>query len=334
MKKPLTTIDRYKGCLYGIAVGDALGAPVEFLSFDEILQRYGNDGITQFEPWAGFKAGSFTDDTQMSLATAVGCLRAYQRLRGRGIWHPASIVHGRYLKWLETQSEPAQRRAPGNSCLSVLASGRMGTIEDKINNSKGCGGVMRTAPAGLAFKPGEAFLQGAEFAALTHGHPTGYLTGGFIAELVSHIIAGKELEPALDAATEQLVQYPKHQETLEKLSLARKLAGRSKSSADSISEIGAGWIGEEALAIAVYCALRFRDAFKQAVRAAVNHSGDSDSTGSIAGSILGTLLGVKAIPSQWVKQVENSARIAGLAKDMFEAFVEEQQPSLRKYPAS
>ena len=71
-------ISKYKGCLLGLAIGDALGAPVEFLRLQEIKKRYGKDGIADFHGWRGFKPGSYTDDTQMSLATAVGCLRAYQ----------------------------------------------------------------------------------------------------------------------------------------------------------------------------------------------------------------------------------------------------------------
>ena len=56
-------IGRYLGCLYGVAVGDALGAPIEFLSWEQICERYGPDGITDLESWADHPAGSFTDDT-------------------------------------------------------------------------------------------------------------------------------------------------------------------------------------------------------------------------------------------------------------------------------
>jgi len=144
-------IRKYQGCLLGLAIGDALGAPVEFLSLPEIKKRYGKDGITDFHAWRGFKPGSYTDDTQMSLATAVGCIRTYQEWRERGISDSVSVVYHRYLDWLESQNDPEQRRGPGRTCLSALQSGKMGTMEERINESKGCGGVMRTAPAGLAF---------------------------------------------------------------------------------------------------------------------------------------------------------------------------------------
>ena len=123
-------ISKYQGCLLGLTIGDALGAPVEFLRLQEIKKRYGKDGLADFHEWRGFKPGSYTDDTQMSLATAVGCIRASQRWRDRGICHSASVVHRRYLDWLESQNDPDQRRGPGSTCLSALQSGKMGTIEE------------------------------------------------------------------------------------------------------------------------------------------------------------------------------------------------------------
>jgi len=113
-------ISKYQGCLLGLAIGDALGAPVEFLRLQEIKKRYSKDGITDFYEWRGFKPGSYTDDTQMSLATAIGCIRAYQRWSERGICHSASVVHHRYLDWLESQNDPDQRRGPGRTCLRAL----------------------------------------------------------------------------------------------------------------------------------------------------------------------------------------------------------------------
>ena len=325
-------ISKYQGCLLGLAIGDALGAPVEFLRLPEIKERYGKDGITDFHEWRGFKPGSYTDDTQMSLATAIGCIRAYQRWRERGICHPASVVYRRYLDWLESQNNPNQRRGPGNTCLSALQSGKMGTMEEKINNSKGCGGVMRTAPVGLAFPSDRAFQEGAEYAAITHGHPSGYLPAGFLSVMISYIIEGKTLTEAIDLCIRQLIKYDGHRETLDKIELARKLSISQKSIEESIQTIGEGWVGEEALAISVYCSLKSSDNWKRGTLAAVNHSGDSDSTGSITGAILGTLLGVELIPEKWVRGVEDSCKIKKIANDMFNIFKNGKELSFEEYP--
>ena len=312
--------NRFQGCLFGLVVGDALGAPVEFMSVHEIKKRYGEQGITDFDRWGRFPAGFYTDDTQMSLATAAGCIQAQQREREKGICQPVSAVYKSYLDWLQTQSDPEQVRAPGNTCLSALRSGRMGTVEKWINNSKGCGGVMRTAPAGLAYPPGRAFGEGVAFAAITHGHPSGYLPAGILAEMIAHLIRGKPLTDAIDLSISPLLKYDGYRETLEGLELARKLGASNVGTEECIRQIGEGWVGEEALAISIYCALKFSNDWSGGTLAAVNHSGDSDSTGSITGAILGTFLGCEAIPKEWVRQVENAEGIEKIGMDMWRMF--------------
>ncbi len=197
--------DRVAGCLLAGACGDALGAPVEFLDLEQIRRRYGPRGIRDFAPAYG-RAGAITDDTQMTLFTAEGCLRAWVRGTEKGICHPPSVVSHAYLRWLRTQEEtPSEgqsagmdgwliglkqlwsRRAPGNTCLSALrACRRFG--QEAENDSKGCGAVMRVAPAGLAgFSGGAegAFDAGCDVARLTHAHPSGYLAAGFQAAVIA-----------------------------------------------------------------------------------------------------------------------------------------------------
>ena len=176
------------------------------------------------------------------------------------------------------------------------------------------------------------FTKGAEYAAITHGHPSGYLTAGFLSGMISYIIEGKPLTEAIDLCIGQLTQYDGHSETLEKIELAQKLSGSQKSPEESIQTIGEGWVGEEALAISLYCSLKFSGNFKRGVLAAVNHSGDSDSTGSITGAILGTLLGVESIPGSWVQNVEESGRIKKIANDMFSIFKDGKELSFEEYP--
>lgn len=202
--------EKYTGCLLGGAIGDALGAPVEFMSLAEIEAEYGKEGVIRYVEFDDGH-GEFTDDTQMTLFTAEALLRAFHRANLKGTGGAlTSIGHMSYLRWFLTQGEPAtpagirysddietgwmikqkllhRRRAPGNTCLSALRSGIMGTIADPINNSKGCGTIMRMAPVGLMF-PGDrdsAFGNGSELAAITHGHPAGYLAAGFFASLIA-----------------------------------------------------------------------------------------------------------------------------------------------------
>ncbi len=323
---------RFRGTILGLAVGDALGAPVEFLQRTEIVERYGPTGMADLAGWRGFPAGCYTDDTQMSLATARGLIRARHRWKEHGSWDLEAVVHRRYLAWRETQHEPNERRAPGRTCLSALDSGQVGTIERPINYSRGCGGVMRTAPVGLALQLDDPFEAGAECAALTHGHPSGYLPAGFLSELIARLVRGCQLKSAVRATRHSLRRYDSHAETLRSVDRALQLAQSSIPVPDAIEQLGQGWVGEEALAIALFSALRHPNDWAAATLAAVNHSGDSDSTGSICGAILGAALGAEAIPLRWIEQLENRALLEQTASDMYAAFVEDKILSLDQYP--
>jgi ADP-ribosylglycohydrolase len=191
------------------------------------------------------------------------------------------------------------------------------------NNSKGCGGVMRVAPVGLFAwilgwrdEPQRTFKLASELAALTHGHPTGYLTAGVLAVLVQALIDGMSLADGLAAAKVILKSEPDHQETLHAIELAEELASTSTPNHEAIRRLGKGWIAEEALAISIYCSLVAKT-FKQGVIMAVNHDGDSDSTGAITGNLLGAMLGVKAIPEKWLEPLELRDTIAEIAEDLF-----------------
>lgn len=126
--------DKFRGCLLGGAVGDALGAPVEFINLGQITKRFGPIGITDYVAAFG-KVGAITDDTQMTLFTAEGVLRAYVRASTKGMCDVRGVIAYAYLRWLDTQTmsnphlikdndswlmrEPEiyALRAPGNTCL-------------------------------------------------------------------------------------------------------------------------------------------------------------------------------------------------------------------------
>ena len=98
---------------------------------------------------------------------------------------------------------------------------------------------------------------------------------------------------------------------------AVELTHSQKTDAECISELGEGWTGHEALAIAVFCALRHPDSFEDAVVAAVNHDGDSDSTGAVCGNIMGALLGRRAIPECYTCDLEIVDVIEEMAEDLY-----------------
>ena len=362
--------DSIKGCLMAGAVGDALGYPVEFMSYRGILSKYGNSGITQFNLSKEGKA-LVSDDTQMTLFTACGMLMGVTRGYMRGIGGaPEDYVDGAYIDWYYTQTgmkkdifddyhytwlrdlpELAHRRAPGNTCLSAC---EMLLRNEKVSNmSKGCGGIMRVAPMALLMAGykgrGTSFYDipvmdeaGAKVAEVTHKHPLGFLPAAMLTHLIYKVVC-------MDAV--QVKRYIKElvSETIESLDTifvgkygqeknflanlthkAIELAENNKSDIENIKQLGEGWTGDEAWAIALYCTVRHIDSVEDAITAAVNHSGDSDSTGAICGNIIGAIYGYESINEQNIccpkgKKLEDTLELTNviltLADDLYTSCV-------------
>jgi ADP-ribosylglycohydrolase len=340
-----TTIDQFKGCLIGGAVGNALGAPIEFMSINQIRSEYGEQGLKDYTPAYG-KIGAITDDTQMLLFTAEGLILSKVRPEYSNCDKAVQAVYHALLRWLYTQDTHRQneliknfgtcsivdgiltghkelfsQRAPGNTSLSALRSGKMGTINNPLNDSKGCGGVMRVAPVGLAYTDAEeAFRIACECAAITHGHPSAYLASGYLAALISVIVSGTQLRAAIVEATKILKKYQGHNECLIAVEKAVEYSEHLVPTPENIEKLGGGWIAEEALSISLYCALISGDDFKRAALLAVNHSGDSDSIGSITGNIFGSIYGTKRISHEWIVKLELRDVIEEIAGDLFNQF--------------
>lgn len=321
---------RRRGCMLGLAVGDALGAPVEFMRRSAILELYGEAGIQEFEAWGGQPAGSYTDDTQMSVATARGVLD-WQETSG---WSLSSggapeldslalAIWKRYREWARSPECPLG--APGRKCLEAIGSGvprLLTTSEDE--RGKGCGGVMRVSALGLGGLGDATFEAAARAGTLTHRHPTSDTSCGFLAVLIASLVDGAGIAAAVDAARAELLGWDGHEETLDAVDSAVRLAAGDLddyAALDGIGRVqtetpdahGKGWVAEEALGIGLFCALRHPDDFAAAVRAAANISGDSDSTASIAGAICGALMGEGGIPADWRARVQNRDLLVELA---------------------
>ena len=338
--------DRYHGCLIGGAVGDALGYAVEFWDEGQIFSRYGEKGITEYAMVDG--AARISDDTQMTLFTANGLLIGTTLSLTQGHKEPyLSCIAACYRDWLRTQAaeefgfEPPEiswlnnlpemnhSRAPGNTCIRSLLRESLGSVADPINNSKGCGGVMRVAPIGLYFEgkhcaPEQIDMLGAEAAALTHGHELGYSPAAMLVHIVQLLAHNADatvlqaVEEAKAAAVRLFSQTEHLGELLALIDRAVSLAADSGADdPDNIRKLGQGWVADEALAIAVYCSVRYDSDFEKAVIAAVNHGGDSDSTGAVTGNILGAHLGIKAIPEKFLTGLELRDTILEIADDLF-----------------
>ena len=332
MTKEYIIRDKIRGCLMAGAAGDALGYEVEFISRSKIIDRYGERGITRFELDRSGKA-LISDDTQMTLFTANGMLMGLTRGYMRGIGgRPEEYVELAYRDWYYTQvgvvdnhtsytwlyhvPKMFKARAPGNTCLSACRS--IIDNEPVLNNSKGCGGIMRVAPMallGASYASRDAFtysLQmlaeaGGRIAEYTHKHPLGFLPAALLTILLYKLapMSANKIKRCINTVVADTLseldniykdKYAAEKKYLKKLSqLAVRLAASDVSDAEAISQLGEGWVAEETWAIALYCVLRHIDSVEDAIIASVNHNGDSDSTGSVCGNIMGVIYGYKHI---------------------------------------
>ena len=243
-----------------------------------------------------------------------------------------------HYTWLRDLPQLAHRRAPGNTCLSACESLLQG--REVQNNSKGCGGIMRVAPMALLmagyWSRGESFYDvpfmdeaGGEVAAVTHKHPLAFLPSAMLTHLIYRVIRMDEEEVKAnmaDIALESIAaldhiykgEYNDDKHFLARLTrMAVSLAANDESDAENIRALGEGWTGEEAWAIALYCAVRHVDSIEDAIIAAVNHDGDSDSTGAICGNIMRAIYGYEAIKRKHLfcpqgKELEQTLELSDL----------------------
>ncbi len=326
-------VKKHVDCLIGGALGDALGRPVERVRTPKLYHQYGPNGIQDMAT-VGLKA-RITDDTQMTIFTTDGLIKSILK-NGKDKMPDMNIIYDSYQDWYKTQTEDAPKNCkkngatnqikdlyspvgPGRTCLASLKGGIPGSIENPINDSDSCGGVMRVAPLGLAYSdPKMAFDAGAQCAALTHCGPEAYLSAGFHSAVVSNLMQGESLEKAFDDAMLLLSTYDGFEKTFEYIQRARELAKTDIDPKVAIESLGYGFKGHEAIAISTYCIFKNPTNLKDALIMSVNHSGDSDSTGAITGNILGTAIGLDTVPKEWIQSLELRREITAMAKDLAE----------------
>ncbi|MDO4627648.1 MAG: ADP-ribosylglycohydrolase family protein [Planctomycetia bacterium] len=326
---PIYEKPRIYDCIVGWAAGDALGSWVEFLSLTEIRDEYGPDGVTEYRLVDGI--AEITDDTQMTLFTLAGILLWERERSVNPGARLETALYDAYQDWYATQEpddsrwkmkyQPRtklyqnwdlhRREAPGCTCLSALQSEKMGTLAWPINDSKGNGGVMRVAPIGFWFSRQEqsveeTMVMGAVSAAITHGHPLGYISSALMAGLVNECIYGdsatlKEAVLRSKMRTEQIFAGTRYlEELLTLVDRAIQLSETREEPVSAMSKLSKSWLAESAVAIAIYCALKNVNDFGHGIITAVNFSGDSDTVAAITGNILGAWVGIEKIDEKWI----------------------------------
>jgi ADP-ribosylglycohydrolase len=291
--------------LFGLALGDALGYPTEFLKLHQIRQRYGPDGIQEPPDPA-----LYSDDTQMTLALTEAILEVGT---DAPLEQLMNAVGEHFRQWAHS---PENNRAPGNTCMTGIRHYEQGmdwSVAGLIE-SKGCGSAMRVATLGYFYQHDPERLKTVAIASsqITHRHPTALAATAAAAYGVKLALDGVSAEEYLPQLLTFLEGVEQSDEMTYALLRIGHVLGWTNEEA-ALEHLGQGWTGEEAVALALYCVLRYPDDYVACVRRAANTNGDSDSIACIAGGMMGARLGLTAIPENWQERCENRQHLLELS---------------------
>ena len=335
----------YRGCLLGMAVGDAMGYTVDDRSLEQIRQDYGPEGLLGYDLVNGY--ADVSSYTQLAAFAGNGLLLGLTRGQMQGImapyvryialaereWAQTQRYSGnpeRSVRWVSRGRELRGRRCMDTRMLDTLSRGRPGSLEEPVNRFMTPGAMTVAIPVGMFFSPlrtgrEEIDRLGAEAVALTHGAPQAFLSGGVLAHIISRIIWDgqrnlKELvKESIDAVQEGFGrEYRQVTEVRDGLNMALRLAAsHNVSCVDAMEHLKCTTV-PEILAGGVYAALCYENNFDEAMITAVNHSGCSAAVGAVTGAILGARLGEESIPDFYLEPLEPAALLRELADDMLQ----------------
>lgn len=269
-------VERAVAAFVGMAVGDALGATVEFLTPSEIRNRFGTHREIRGGGWLNLAPGRVTDDTEMALAMARGIIRA-------GEWDLTSIADA-FVTWL--------RGGPvdcGDTCRRGIRRYMIhGTLESPSNQwDAGNGALMRILPAVLYAWPDRELMESCVVsqAHITHNHPLSDAACIGMGRLLFRALSGDEKTRLYREAERIVAQHPPFRFS-------------------PYPGLASGYVVDTFQTVLWHF---FRGTgFEECVVGTVNQGGDADTTGAICGMLAGAYYGYDAIPARWLKKLDRA----------------------------
>ena len=334
----------YRGCLLGMAVGDAMGYTVDKRSIQEIRRDYGPNGLLGYD-----LANGYADVTSYTQIAAFGCnglLIGVTRSRVLGKkaplikyielslreWAVFQSPYGRPSQgysWLLRRTDMCRRHCMDTRMLDILTRPVTGTPEAPLNSFDHPGGITAALGVGLFFgsrptPPEKVERLGGEAVALIFGSPEAWLAG----EALTHILCGlvkdpqAPLKPLVMEAGELLRQRYGHRfsQAFEVASALRNALTLAESPGvrpvDAMQNLSCATAGQ-VLSGAIYACIASGEDFDRAMIIAGNHSGRSAAVGALAGAILGLRLGEEALPDFYIECLEPAQTLRELADDLY-----------------
>lgn len=265
---------RSRAVLLGVAAGDALGAPVEFMTGSEIAAKFGRLAEMTGGGWLRLKPGQVTDDTEMTLCVARGILKS-------GRWNLQEIA-GEFAAWL--RSKPID---VGDTCRRGIRNFMLkGELESPPNQwDAGNGALMRMTPVALYTLGSDELLQrcSVEHGHLTHNHPLSDAACITYGRMIQLALLGAEKSRLRREADKLVAEYPAFRFT-------------------PYPGLSTGYV-VDTLQTVFHCFFRSRS-FEECLVSTVNLGGDADTTGAIAGGLAGAYYGFEEIPRRWLKKID------------------------------
>lgn len=334
--------DNIAGSLYGLAIGDALGRPTEFIGMAEIYKKFGRTGVIPLPSDA-----RVTDDTHMMLHYGRAAVRGMQARTQSATVFAREFRRATVAWYYDPEQKPF--RAPGNSCMTAaraLANPKNRHWNRVTTVSRGCGSNMRVAP--IAFLPTNLLPNVAQLsAAMTHGHPLSLAATELTAWVIRWAAEGVNPLDLVDMALgrikavldkdaayngEWLTELHRRWSGSPEINMqigwfdmrrmmikVKKQLDTSDTGDNACLNIGEGWEADAAIGVALYCAARHHDRPLDAVSRGARTSGDSDSIACLTGAIMGAHYGLGAWPRRWINQIEFSRQIGKLSDDLWSA---------------
>lgn len=305
-------LDRFRGCLFGGAVGDALGMPTEGYTAEEISSRFGPVSEMLAAPeghfHTGLEAGQFTDDTEETLLLAESLIEA----SGFSAKHFAEKLIGWGTAWT---LDERLNRGVGFTTRSAVESLIAGISWQESGLSiPTCGSAMRAAPIGLLFhRDLDLVARYADLQSLpTHITSAARAGAMAVATAVALCLQGFPREFVLRTAAGKAGLIDR--QFAEKLLSVELLLDLEVD--EALRATGCSPLASETVPAAFYCFLRFEP--EEALITAASSGGDTDSIASIAGSLFGAANGVAWIPDRWLSALEQKGRIEATARGLFD----------------
>ena len=329
-----------RGSLLGIAVGDAMGLPVDKKSWTEICDDYGPNGLLGYDLVNG--SADISSYTQIAafacngllLGTSRGKFDRLPRYLAMSLreWAKSQQFRGSATEktfcWLAQVSEMRRRQCMDTRMLDALAREQLGTPEKPVFISDTPGALTAAIAVGLAFDPekmtDEQLCTLAAYSqAFTHGDKETFLAGVVLAHSIAGILQDPEKKLADQFAESAKAMEAQFGEVYPEAAKVRQLVEYAivLSQDPELSPLAALSIlccvtAPQCLAGAIYCALVHPGNFDEGMISAVNHSGYSCAVGAVTGGILGAKLGVEALPDFYLESLEQAAVLSELATDM------------------